>query len=166
MTDKLRDENTAAFIASLQANPFDPMTRAVFADYLEEHGNGESDLERAELLRKGLIPLTGFDYMAARFLAGCNFAPATWDKRFVLGLSERANERPIALTPKQYLWMWVLLWRYRKSVRVERVRAEAEKRYNAYIELLGLQHLKPADRRRKPKMNDATTLFDETPLPQ
>ena len=40
MTDKLRDENTAAFFAALQANPFDPITRAVFADYLEERGNG------------------------------------------------------------------------------------------------------------------------------
>lgn len=156
----IRDENTSAFFKSLQDNPFDPMTRAVFADYLEERG----DTERAEQLRKGLIPLTGFDEIAAACLCSCNFAPATWDKRFARDLGQRAAEKPPAFTPKQYLWLWVLLRRYRKSVRVERVRDEAERRYNHYVELLDLKHLKPAMVKRKPRMNDQTTLFDETPL--
>jgi len=153
----IRDENTAAFFAQLHEDPFDPTTRAVFADYLEERG----DTERAEQLRKGLIPLTGFDDMAVECLTSCNFAPATWDKRFASDLGARALEKPPAFTPKQYLWMWVLLRRYRKSVRVKRVRDEAERRYNRYVELLDLKHLKPAMIKRKPKMCDVTTLFDE-----
>lgn len=39
------------FIASLDANPSDQVTRAIFADWLEEHGDGESDLVLAAGLR-------------------------------------------------------------------------------------------------------------------
>lgn len=152
--------NRESFFASLQDNPFQPVTRAVFADYLDEDG----DMERAEQLRKGLIPLTEFDEVAVACLASCNFAPATWDKRFARDLASRAEAKPPALTPKQYLWLWVLLRRYRKSVRVERIRDEAERRYNRYVELLDLAWVKPTMRKRKPRMNDQTTLFDETPL--
>jgi len=151
------DDNTIAFLQSLHENPFDPVTRMVFADYLEENG----DMPRAELLRKGLIPLIEFDLMAVANLAGCRFAPATWDKRFARDLDTRAKQEPPAFTPKQYLWLWVLLRRYRKSVRSTLVRDEAERRYDRYVEMLDLGWVKPAMRKRKPRMNDQTTLFNE-----
>lgn len=39
------------FIAALDANPSDQVTRAIFADWLEEHGDGEADLVLAAGLR-------------------------------------------------------------------------------------------------------------------
>ena len=42
--EQIKDETVKAFIMSLHDNPFDPVTRAVFADYLEENG----DMDRAE----------------------------------------------------------------------------------------------------------------------
>lgn len=154
------DDNAKAFLQSLHDNPFNPVTRAVFADYLEQN----SDMERAEQLRKGLIPLTEYDLMAVSYLANCNFAPATWDKRFARDLAARAESRPPAFTPKQYLWLWVLLRRYRKSVGSARVREDAERRYDRYVDMLDLGWIKPAMRKRKPRMNDQTTLFDEPPM--
>lgn len=156
MTDT--DPNMTAFIRALHDDPFDAATKLVFADWLEEHGD---DPARAAQLRKGLVPLTGFDEVAVADLASCRFAPATWDKRFARSLYDLCTEeRPHAVTPRQYCWLWVTLRRYRKSVRTARVKTEAEERYDRYVKLLDLAWLKPAQRQRQRKTDDRITLFD------
>ncbi len=44
-------DHRASFIAALDANPSDQFTRAVFADWLEECGDGEADRILAAGLR-------------------------------------------------------------------------------------------------------------------
>ena len=155
------DEATArVFMAQIQDNPLDKTTAAVFADWMEENGG---DLRRVEQLRKGLIPLTREDEIAVQVLGYCNFAPATFDKKFTSDLCARRekmrkNREPVAVTPKQYIWLWVLLWRYRRSVKPERFIEEAERRYNRYARLLDLPRFKPI--KVRPKPSDEQPLFE------
>lgn len=133
----------AVAIASMQDNPFDADCRGVLADMIEENGK----IWEPAALRAGRIPLTGFDQAAAYELGNCRFMPAAFDKRFARDISNHAARDKPSLTPRQWLWMWVLLHRYRKSVRNARVKAEAANRYNRCVELLDVKHLKPINRR-------------------
>lgn len=133
----------AVAISRMQDNPFDADCRSILADMLEENDR----IWQANALRAGRIPLTGFDEIAARELGNCRFAPATFDKRFARDIFSRAAQTEPSLTPRQWLWMWVLLHRYRKSVQNDRVKAAAKERYNRCIELLDVKHLKPTERR-------------------
>lgn len=139
----LSSDLITAAIAHMQDNPFDTERRCVLADMLEENDM----IWAAKALRDGLVPLTGFDESAAYQLGHCRFAPATFDKRFASDIFNRAAKKEPCLTPRQWLWMWVLLHRYRKSVLSARVRKMAEARYNRCIELLDVKNLKPIERR-------------------
>ncbi len=130
-------------IARMQDNPFDADCRGVLADMLEENGR----IWEPAALRAGRVPLTGFDQVAAWELGNCRFAPATFDKRFANDISSRSVQDEPSLTPRQWLWMWVLLHRYRKSVKHSGVRTIAAERYNRCVELLDVKHLKPIERR-------------------
>lgn len=139
----IADELIGVAIARMQDNPFSSECRNILADMIEEN----DQIWQAKALRAGRIPLTEFDQTAAYQLGGCNFAPATFDKRFARDISGRAAQAEPCLTPRQWLWMWVLLHRYRKSVLHANVKARAKERYSRCIELLDLKHLKPIDRR-------------------
>lgn len=134
---------TTIAIASMQDNPFDADRRGILADILEENDR----IWEAVALRAGRVPLTEFDKIAAVQLGNCRFCPGTFDKRFAQRIFNSADDEQSSLTPRSYLWMWVLLHRYRKSVKNARVKIMAENRYNLYIELLGVKHLKPIIRR-------------------
>lgn len=180
----------------LHNNPFSKDVRLVLADILDESG----DTERAEILRRGNIPLFAEDQAAAIALGNCNFAPATFDKKFARDIATRAkgyvecgtcygradgdvyrgrtngvpcpdckgtgrSDRIADLTPKMWLWLWVILHRYRRSVKDKAIRKLAESRYNRSVELLDVKHLKPLNRRltvkAKERRDMRTTLFDE-----
>ena len=140
MTD---DELIGIAIARMHDDPFNADCRNILADMVEEQGQ----IWQAKALRGGLIPLTGFDKTAAFQLGNCRFAPATFDKRFASDIHERAGRDEPCLTPRQWLCMWVLLHRYRKSVGNANVKARAAERYSRCVELLGVKHLKPIERR-------------------
>ena len=159
----LADPNYVALSASVRENPFSMTERGIMADWCDEH-----DLSRhAELLRGGSIPLTIFEELAVSVLGGCNFAPATWDKKFAQSLVAKMNEqrerKDVAyLTVKQWLWLWIMLRRYRRSVSHDKVKAEAEARYNRCLELLDLKHLKPIERRRRKATDDRPCFLEWT----
>ena len=148
-----------AMLANVHDDPFNETNRIVLADMLDEAGHPE----RADALRRGRIPLTEVDLVASVCLGNCRFAPATFDKRFAGDIYSRARQKHPSLTPRQWLWMWVLLHRYRRSVNVERIKVLAAERYPRVVQLLDLNHLKLPDRRlTKPVAKDWTTanLFD------
>ena len=150
-----------AMLAKVHDDPFNETNRLVLADMLDEAGQPE----RAEALRRGRIPLTEIDFLASACLGNCRFAPGTFDKRFAGSIVSvvRARDENPSLTPRQWLWMWLLLHRYRRSVNVERIKVLAAERYPRVVQLLDLNHLKLPDRRlTKPVAKDWTTanLFD------
>jgi uncharacterized protein (TIGR02996 family) len=152
------------FIKQIQFDPFDETIKSIFADWLEER----EDYVRAALLRAngrrkhGMIPLIGVDEHAAGCLGGCRFAPATFDKRFANDIAAKACEKPPALTPKQYCWMWCLLHRYRRSVRVASIKAEAAQRYDSYCHMLDVARLKPHERRATPEKYKEVFVFADS----
>lgn len=156
----MRDEPLIAVaISRMHDNPFDADCRGVLADMLEENGR----IWEPAALRAGRVPLTGFDQAAACALGNCRFAPATFDKQFAITIEWLASKDEPSLTPRQWLWMWVLLHRYRKSVRNDRVKTTAAERYNRCIELLDVKHLKPIERRLTVSTQEGylqTTMFD------
>ena len=125
-------------LAKVHDNPFDETNRLVLADMLDEAGQPE----RADALRRGRIPLTKVDSVASVCLGNCRFAPATFDKRFARDIASLARQANPSLTPRQWLFMWLLLHRYRRSVNVERIKVLAEERYPRVVELLDLKHVK------------------------
>lgn len=148
-----------AMFAKVHDNPFNETNRLVLADMLDETGQPE----KADALRRGRIPLTEVDSVASVCLGNCRFAPATFDKRFAGDIYSRARKENPSFTPRQWLWMWLLLHRYRRSVNVERIKALAAERYPRLVELLDLKHVKIPERRlTKPTAKAWTTetLFD------
>lgn len=139
----MSEELIGIAIAQMQDNPFDANRRGILADMIEEN----DQIWQAAALRAGRIPLTGFDSVAAYQLGNCRFAPATFDKRFARDIASAVAQDQPSLTPRQWLWMWVLLHRYRKSVGNANVKERAKRRYNRCIELLDVKHLKPIERR-------------------
>jgi uncharacterized protein (TIGR02996 family) len=101
-----------ALLAAVLHAPYDKTRLAVFADWLEENGD-----PHAEVLRRGRMPVDDADRMAAIVLQACNFAPATFEKRFVRnvcpGLSDDSTQE---LSPSQRFNLWRLVWRYRKQI--------------------------------------------------
>ena len=132
-----------AMFAKVHDNPFNETNRLVLADMLDEAGQPE----KADALRRGRIPLTEVDSVASVCLGNCRFAPATFDKRFAGDIYSRARKENPSFTPRQWLWMWLLLHRYRRSVNVERIKALAAERYPRVVELLDLKRLKLPERR-------------------
>lgn len=149
------------FLEVIGENPFAAAPKLIFADWLDEHGEDA----KAERLRKGFIPLEGYDRIAVVALSMCRFAPATWDKRFARNMAERLAEEEkdrlfACVTPKEFCWVWVLCRRYRRTLRHDRAKEIAEARHNRYVELLDLSWLKPAKRIRTKKTDDRQFLFD------
>ncbi len=157
MVIQLSDPEFLAMMKTVHDDPFCNISRGILADFIEEHR--PIGIAAAESLRQGRIPLLSFEIGCAKSLACCNFAPATWDKKFSYSIAERATSKG-DLTPKQYLWMWILLRRYRKSVLDPEVRKEAEARYDRCIELMDIQHLKSIHRRTDKKTDMNPNLFD------
>lgn len=155
----MTDPINVSFIKQLQDNPFSKVIRDIFADWLSEHG----DMEREAILRAGNIPLTELDESAVRQLMYSRIPRSSFDKRFSRNVASKVDmDLTPWLTPKQYLWLWVMLHRYRRSVKDAGIRGEAERRYDDYIKLLDMAWLKPNKRRRTKKTSDLTTLFDDT----
>lgn len=123
------------FLKILHDNPFDKTERLIFADWCDENGHEWA----AKPLRENRIPLFMPDCIAIVELKNCAFAPATWDKKFARNL-EPVN---MSLTPRQYLWLWILLRKYRRSVRNQTIKEEAERRYKRYVALHETGIVKP-----------------------
>ena len=132
-----------AMLAVVHNDPFNETNRLVLADMLDEAGQPE----RADALRRGRIPLTETDSVASVCLGNCRFAPATFDKRFARDIASLARQANPSLTPRQWLFMWLLLHRYRRSVNVELIKVLAAERYPRVVELLDLKHVKVPERR-------------------
>lgn len=139
----MTDSDVTAMLAVVHDDPFNETNRLVLADMLDEAGQPE----RAEALRRGRIPLTEVDSVASVCLGNCRFAPATFDKRFAGDIYSRARQENPSLTPRQWLFMWLLLHRYRRSVNVERIKVLAAERYPRVVELLDLKRVKIPERR-------------------
>jgi uncharacterized protein (TIGR02996 family) len=106
-------EADAMLRAALLA-PKDAGVQGIYADWLEEHGRKS---EADALRQRGRMLLGADDRKAATALLGCNFAPATFDKRFVRDVCTpvyygQADE----LTPAQRACLWRLVWRYRRQI--------------------------------------------------
>lgn len=126
--------NLSALLAVLHDDPLDQSTRLVFADWCEENGHEWA----AKPLREGRIPLFPEDVKAVHSLKNCSYAPASWPKKFAHDLPSEGS-----VTPRQYLFLWILLRKYRRSVHDESIRAEAEKRYQRYKALHEAGMVKP-----------------------
>ena len=113
-----------ALIDMIRENPFDKDTRLVAADWFEEHGN----LPFAEALRVGKIPLFALEVEAVAFLSGSNMTPGSWDERFVRDLTS-------LVTPRQFIWIWLLVRRYRRQYPSGAVKAYSEANYKRFHEL-------------------------------
>ena len=146
-----------AMLAVVHNDPFDETNRLVLADMLDEAGQPE----RADALRRWRIPLTEVDSVASVCLGNCR--TAMFDKRFAGDIAASARQEHPSLTPRQWLRMWFLLHRYRRSVNVERIKLLAAERYPRVVQLLDLNHVKVPERRlTKPTAKAWTTenLFD------
>ena len=141
------ESDITAMLAVVHDDPFNETNRIVLADMLDEDGQPE----RAEALRRGRIPLTEVDSVAAMCLGNCRFAPATFDKRFAGDIYSRARQEHPSLTPRQWLWMWVLLHRYRRSVNVERIKVLAEERHEKFRSLIDKEVKEMMDYWRLPR---------------
>jgi len=107
------DSQGLAFAALMRADPFNEVSRLIYADWVEEHG----DMERAKLLRKCRIPLTAQDMHAARCLRHCRFIPGSTPKQFAHSTYKRLDAQPIpSMTPKGYAFLWRLVWSWRKQL--------------------------------------------------
>ena len=152
------DPTFKALLEAVRDDPFSKTNRLILADFVEEHR--PIGMAAVVSLREGRIPLLSFEIQCAKALGCCNFAPATWDKRFAYSIADRATSK-YDLSPKQYLWMWVLLRRYRKSVKDDEIKKAAGERYNRCVELLDIKHLKPINRRTHKQTEMQATLLDE-----
>ncbi len=119
----------------LHDNPLDSTNRLVCADWCDENGHEWM----AGPLRAGRIPLCHQDLIAIEQLKLCNHLPATWDKRFARNLAPVDN----SLTARQYLFLWINLRKYRRSVSDVLIRKEAEKRHARYMALHEAGMVKP-----------------------
>ena len=164
------DPTFQALYAAFHEAPFSRSCAGVLADWCEENG-GDLGQTWAGILREKRVPLTTFETLAAEALGRCSFAPRTFDKRFGRSIADSVIDASVvrrwvpSLTVKQYLWMWILLRRYRRTVPKGEIVKEATRRYDKCIELLGIEHLKPLNRRLTVK-NKAMrymqpTIFDE-----
>lgn len=53
---------------------------------------------------------------AIKMLSRCTFLPASFDKRFVRSMVDKANDpEPTPLTPKQDALLWRMVHRYRRQ---------------------------------------------------
>ena len=141
------DPTYQSLLQTWRDDPFSVLRFSTLADYLDEHG-GAVGAEKAAIMRGGDVPLTDFEAKAVLALAGCSFAPATWDKRFAADVGKRVldaleTKRMPSLTVKQYLWTVILLRRYRRTVSSLCYVTWAEGNYNRALKLLGIKHLKP-----------------------
>ena len=179
-----------AFLEQLHANPFDETTRLVFADWLDEHGDAERaailrrgniplwEEDQAAALALGQCRFNWgtadkqFSHDIANRAKGyveCDVCLGRgW--RF-LGVSKngcvdcRATgklDKPPDLTPRMWLWTWVELHRYRRSVKDARIRELAAARHDHCVKLLDIGWLKSKrlTKRNKTLRDMRTTLFD------
>ncbi len=58
-------------------------------------------------------PLTD-ERIAVEALGRCTFSPGTWDKKFARSLAGTAED--YTLTPKQRMWLWQLVKKYRRQL--------------------------------------------------
>ncbi len=145
-------------IVRMHNDPFDKDCRCILADMLEDRGK----IWEPAALRAGLVPLTEIDKLAADNLYGCRikYGPS---KHFVSDIYAIAEKDHPSLTPRQWLWMWVLLHRFRRQVKHLGIKAIAAERYNRHIKLLDLNHIKPTNRQLTLVNYDASlnaTMFD------
>ena len=143
----MTDSDITAMLAVVHDDPFNETNRLILSDMLDEAGQPE----RADALRRGRIPLTEVDSVASVCLENCRFAPATWDKRFARDIASAARQEHPSLTPRQWLWMWVLLHRYRRSVNVERIKVLAEERHEKFRPLIDKEVKEMMDYWRLPR---------------
>lgn len=59
--------------------------------------------------------MTNTQIQAIRLLRGCTFQPATYVKRFVRSLSEISDKENYELSEKQRLYLWKLVYQYRRQ---------------------------------------------------
>ncbi len=62
--------------------------------------------------------MTDLEIRAAHRLGACSFLPGCWEKRFARDLAARALDDPgCRLTSKQRVWLWRLVWMFRRQIR-------------------------------------------------
>lgn len=90
----------------------DPASVPVYADWLEEHGDGAE----AALVRGGRMSVEYGDRVALTCLLNCRFLPGSQAKRFVRGLGITVREETKSITIRQRAYLWRLVWSYRKQI--------------------------------------------------
>lgn len=148
--------------AAVRDNPFDELSKLMLSDWLEEQGDEPRYREDIAELRAGRIPLTTEqDYDAITALMKATLS--RFDKRFISD-AHRLFSRCQGVTPRQFLWLWVLARRYRRQITLPTVLERAEQRYARYCHLLDLVWRAPAQRHLTAKNfkveMSACTLFD------
>ncbi|MGH9594808.1 MAG: hypothetical protein ACRD5L_17085 [Bryobacteraceae bacterium] len=64
--------------------------------------------------------MSDLEIRAIARLADCRMRPGSWEKKFVRDLWHLLRrDSKIELTRKQKLWVWRLVWRFRRQIRVE-----------------------------------------------
>lgn len=120
--------NRAAFdmaMRDLRADPLDEALRLITADLIEEISNAANDLALASELRAGLIPVTPLDCRTIKALYGCRFLPGSYEKRFVQDVYFDVPVLKNILTPRQFRYLWVLAWKFRRQIQDPQVTDEA-----------------------------------------
>ena len=135
--------------------PFESVPKMILADFGEEHCPKEV---APGPLRKNRFPIGQFVRHLIEALKYCNFAPATWDKKFAGSLPLDIPECAKGLSPKQWCWLIVLLYRYRRSQKSTTAHEFVLKWYDRYCAELGIKH-----RTARMRKIDAAAMRD-TPL--
>lgn len=99
-------------LRALFATPDDAATVAGYIDWLVDQDR-EKD---ATLLRAGKMPLTGQEILAAAALTACDYAPATFEKRFARETLTRVAHSERCLSPRGWALMWKMVGRYRRQI--------------------------------------------------
>ena len=103
-----------SMLDELHANPFSKDTRLILADMLDENG----DAERAEILRRGHIPMFEDDIEAAEAM--------------------KIDYSQQQLDPNSWCWLWIICHRRREFVASKRIKKLAKQRHRALQKMCGI----------------------------
>ena len=124
----------ADFETTLAAAPQDWACRAVYSDWLEEHGFTEEAQRQRTMAAKHRLPPTPLERRAMLAISPglVTYLPGSFDKKFAREMSEEAEFHGdnATLTVRQAWWLWQHVYRYRRQIHARDLLAEAAKQIN------------------------------------
>jgi uncharacterized protein (TIGR02996 family) len=122
------------FEADIASDPHNYELRAVYSDFLEEHGESEAAAWHRMLAEKRRRPTTVIERRAMLAISPgpVTYTPGSFDKKFSREMSEEASFHGdnATLTPRQAWWLWHHVHRYRRQIHARDLLEEAERHVN------------------------------------